>query len=171
MSENKSVVLPTFNGKDEAFQVWWTKFRAFATAKGFIQALLARERNLPFSETTTLDETNEADKPKIRAKNRNSLAMAYLLSAFKLKADISIAYKTMTDIWPGGLAYQVVEKLLEIYRPSDNVTEVNAYERLLSVKMKNKKDDPKTLFEQVAPIQNWYNTERKKLPKDNWSRY
>ena len=165
MSENKSVVLPTFSGKDEAFQVWWTKFRAFATAKGFIQALIARESDLPVSEATTLDETNDADKPKILAKNRNSLAMAYLLSAFKSEADISIAYETMTDIWPGGLAYQVVEKLLEIYRPSDNVTEVEVYERLLSVKMKNKKEDPKTLFEQVASIQNWYNTESKKLPK------
>ena len=44
MSDNKSVVLPTFSGEDEAFQVWWTKFRAFATAKGFVNALLGMLR-------------------------------------------------------------------------------------------------------------------------------
>ena len=65
---NKSITLPTFSGKDEDFQVWWTKFRAFGTAKGFIDALLSRETNLPATEATALNETVDADKPKIKAK-------------------------------------------------------------------------------------------------------
>ena len=28
----KSIVLPTFNGEEEAFQVWWTKFQAYSGA-------------------------------------------------------------------------------------------------------------------------------------------
>lgn len=47
MLDSKSIVLPTSNGKDETYQVWWTKFRAFATAKGFAQELLGRETKLP----------------------------------------------------------------------------------------------------------------------------
>ena len=90
--------------------------------------------------------------------------MAYLLSAFKNQADISLAYETMTDEWPGGLAYKVVEKLMEIYKPEDNISEVEVYEKLMEVKM-NKKDDPKVLFEQIAAIQNWYNNNTRKLPK------
>ena len=42
--------------------------------------------------------------------------------------------------------------------------EVEVYERLLEVKMK-RKDDPRTLFEQVASIKNWYEIGTKKLPK------
>ena len=69
----------------------------------------------------------------------------------------------MTDAWPGGLAYKVVESLKEIYQPKDSVTEVELYERLMNVKMKNK-GDPKVLFEQVASIANWYNNGTKKIP-------
>ena len=52
MSDTKSIILPTFSGKDEAFQLWWTKFRAFATAKGVIAALLGKEDALPATEST-----------------------------------------------------------------------------------------------------------------------
>jgi hypothetical protein len=63
-----------------------------------------------------LDETNANDKKKIKARERNSLAMAYLLSAFKAQADSSMAYEAMEeDDGPGGLAYKVVEQLLETY--------------------------------------------------------
>ena len=166
MSEReRSVPCPSFNGKDEAFQVWWTKFRAFATTKGFVNALLSREQDLPPTENANLDEENETDKAKIKARARNSLAMAYLLSAFKAEADISLAYETMDDDWPGGLAYKVVEKMMEIYKPQDTVTEVEVYEKLMRVKMK-KKEDPKTLFEQVSAIANWYNSSSRKLPKE-----
>jgi len=159
MTDTRNITLPTFDGEDESYQVFWTKFRAFATAKGFVGALMGRETQLPARESTVLDETNDADKLRIKAKQNNSLAMAYLLSAFKAEADISLAYETMTDEWPGGLAYKVIEKLQEIYQPKDSVTEVELYARLLNVKMKPK-ENPKILFEQVAAIQNWYNSGR-----------
>ena len=154
-----------FDGEEENYQVYWTKFRAFATAKGFIPALLGRDANLPTSENAVLDETVDTDKPKIKARKANSLAMAYLLSSFKAEADISLAYETMDDDWPGGLAYKVVEKLKGIYQPKDSVTEVELYTRLMTVKMKTK-EDPKTLFEQIATIQNWYTSGTTRVPKE-----
>ena len=62
MSENKSLVLPIFNGKDEAFQLWWTKFRAFATAKGFINGLLKADPDMPQKEDEELDPSNDAEE-------------------------------------------------------------------------------------------------------------
>ena len=166
MSDNKSIVLPTFNGKDEAFQVWWTKFRAFVTAKGFVATLLGKEAKMPSKESDALDPTKDADKPKIKVKERNSLGMAHLLQAFKAEADISLVHETMDSDWPGGLAYLTVEKLMAIHKPKDNVREVKVYTKLLQVKMK-KKEDPKVPFEQVASVQIWHNMDAKKLPKEH----
>jgi hypothetical protein len=167
MSDLKSVALPTFSGKNDDFQVWWTKFRAFTTAKGVIQPLLGRESDLPPTEQAELDESVASEKRQMKARERNSLAMAYLLSAFTQEADISLAYEAMEDEdWPGGLAYKVVEKLMEVYQPKDKVTTVELYDKLLKVKMQ-KKEDPKVLFEQVAKIQNWYNSgSKKKVDKE-----
>ena len=92
---NKSVSLLTFNGKEEAFQVWWTKFKAFATAKGFT------EGELPLTEDQALDKTDANEKKKIKARERNSLAMAHLPQAFEAEADVSLACESMDDDWPG----------------------------------------------------------------------
>jgi hypothetical protein len=162
MTDSRGVILPTFSGKNDDFQVWWTKFRAFATAKGVIDVLLGTENDMPVSERAILDDAKPAEKLMIKARERNSLAMAYLLSAFTQEADISLAYEAMEDPdWPGGLAFEVVTKLLQVYQPKDKVTTVELYEKLLKVTMK-KKEDPKALFEQVAKIQNWYNSGSKK---------
>ena len=57
MSEkDKTILIPSFSGKDEDFQVWWTKFRAFGTAKGFIKVLIGKEPDLPDKEDQNLDE-------------------------------------------------------------------------------------------------------------------
>ena len=127
MSDTKSIVLPMFDGKEEHFQVWWTKFRAFGTAKGFVAALLGEETELPTTEDQVLDETVPDQLKKIKARARNALAMAYMLSALKSEADVSMAYETMTDEWPGGKAHVLVTKLMEVHQPKDSVTEIELY--------------------------------------------
>jgi len=84
----KSIVIPIFRGKDEDFQLWWTKFRAFSTAKEVIPALLGNESDLPASEATVLNENLTADKKKIKARERNSLAMAYLLTSSRCEPSV-----------------------------------------------------------------------------------
>ena len=54
-------------------------------------ALLGKESDLSASEASVLNENLTADKKKIKARERNSLAMAYLLTAFKSAADVSLA--------------------------------------------------------------------------------
>ena len=86
---------------------------------------------MPPTETAALDENTDADA--IKARNKNSLAMSYLLSAFKAEADISLAHETMTDDWPGGKANKVVTKLMEMCKPKDTITEVT-YSDTLTIK-------------------------------------
>ena len=54
-------MLPTFDGEHEAFQPWWTKFRAYAMAEGFVQALSSKEADLSNSESVVLDPITQAD--------------------------------------------------------------------------------------------------------------
>ena len=70
MNDTKSIVLPMFDGKEEHFQVWWTKFRAFGTAKGFVAALLGEETKLPATEDQLLDETVPDELKKIKARGK-----------------------------------------------------------------------------------------------------
>ena len=134
----------------------------FAIAKGFIQALLGMESDMPATEAAALDPMTDADAFKVRA--QNSLAMAYLLSAFKVQADISLAYETMEDGWTGGLAHKVVEKLLKIYKPSNTITEVELYYKLLEVKMK-KKEDPRRCLSCLLPFKIGTTMERARLKR------
>ena len=50
--------------------------------------------------------------------------------------------------------------MVEIYKPTDVVTNAEVYEFLLEAKMKLQ-DSPKTLIEQMPLIQNWYNSAEK----------
>lgn len=59
---------------------------------------------------------------------------------------------------------KVVTNLESVHRPKDTVTEVEVCTKSLGVKMKEN-DNPKTLFEQIAAIQNWCNAGSKVLPK------
>ena len=65
MSDDKSIALPMFNGKDEHYQEWWTKFYAFATTKRFVNALKGRETDLPATEDeATINESKNQSQIK-----------------------------------------------------------------------------------------------------------
>jgi len=84
-----------------------------------IQSRLGKENDLPASEAAVLNENVTADKKKIKTRERNSLGTVYLLPAFKSASDVSLAYETMSNEWPGGQAYEVINKLKEAYQPKD----------------------------------------------------
>lgn len=52
---------------------------------------------------------------------------------------------------------------MEVYKPQDTVTQVERKASKVSMK---KCEDPKTLFDQVATIQNWYNTDSRQVDSD-----
>lgn len=93
-ASEKSVKLPTFDGSPKNFQIWWVRFVAYATVYKFDKAISkdALDPDMPGSEAEELNATDDADKKKIAAKNRNAVAMANLAMAFTSEA--TMAYYT-----------------------------------------------------------------------------
>ena len=80
-SGEAKVVLPTFDGKKDSFQVWWIRFQAYAHLKGF-KASFEKEADLPSSEKEALDVTIADGKKKQAAKDRNAMAVSCFTLAF-----------------------------------------------------------------------------------------
>ena len=125
VNETKSVLLPKFDGAYKTFQVWWTRFMAYAAVYRFVQALrIGGEHDLPATEDTVIDTTTDEGKREEAAKKRNALAMANLTMAFTSESTMGLVYKAMSTDWPSGLAHLVVAALFKKYQPQDTITRV-----------------------------------------------
>jgi hypothetical protein len=72
----KAVKLPTFDGKRESYQLWLTRFKAYAAVHLFIAALgNSKETDLPADEATVVDTSTAAGKREEAAKKRNNIAI------------------------------------------------------------------------------------------------
>ena len=161
-NSDKSIPLPKFSGERKDFQAWWTKFRGFAVAKGVSVVLSKKTVELPATEGTILDDSKPDEKRMIEHRKLNAFLMAYLTNAFQKQQDLLLAYKTMNKEWPGGKGYEVIEKMLVKYRPQDVVTDVELHQKLNGIMM-SKKENPDNMFEKLAEIKNWYDTEEKTI--------
>ena len=164
---SKTLQLPTFDGEEKNFSVWWMRFQAYASVYGFDVAIKTKkEADLPGKEDEVLDETTAEGKKKMMAKKRNKIAFANLTMAFTNASTMNKVHTAKTDDWPGGLACEVIRQLHQEYQPKDRISRVEMGVRLNSVKIKDS-DDPKKLAEQLSAIENEYNTENKKIEKDD----
>ena len=159
----KLVSVPTFDEMQKSFSMFWIKMKAFGGVKGFQKVLKPeREEDLPATEETVDDENSAAHK----ACDRNLMAMTFLMLAFSMEMNMNMIARAQIDEWPNGLAYKVVKELLDKYKPSDNMSCVEAQLMLNNVMMK-KNDDPSVLFEKISEIQNRYNTVTRKLDEED----
>ena len=79
----KSLRLPTFDGKLEHYQVWITRFRAYAGVFDFSASLKNfGETSLLDTEEEDLDELDTVQVPKTKARKRNTVAVAIIMDAF-----------------------------------------------------------------------------------------
>jgi hypothetical protein len=155
--DTKSVKLPSFNGTQESFPMWWTRFEAYATVHKFEGAIMMTgpEPDMPSKASDVIDESTDDGKKKAAAKKRNAIAIASLSMAFTTEAMMRLIYKSKSTDWPGGLAHQVVKSLFKKFRPIDTVTKVELQQALGEVSMKQK-EDPAVIFEQIGSIENRY---------------
>ncbi len=155
-ASEKGVKLLNFDGDSKKFQLWLTRFCAYATVYKFRQALAeGGDRDLPENESKELDETTPVGK-MLAAKKRNEVAMANFTMAFTTEGVmVLLVYKASTTDWPSGLATVVVQGLLNKYRSLDIVSSVELRQRMNKVPMK-KGADPSTLFEQLSAIENQF---------------
>ena len=127
----KSLKLPLFDGEEKNFQIWWTRFRAYAGCHGFSSAI-GTEKNseLPDREDEVLRETAAAGQRKIAARRKNLIAMANLTLAMTTEGTMTLIYEAYSDEWPSGEAYKVISALLKKYMPQDTMTKVELRTKL-----------------------------------------
>jgi hypothetical protein len=72
---HKSVRMPTFNGIEGEFQIFWVRYRAYAEVHDFARALVI-DPDMPSSNLVLVDETTATGKLQKAAIKRNKIAMA-----------------------------------------------------------------------------------------------
>jgi len=114
MSDSESTVkLPTFDGDASRFQLWWTRFQAYAALNKFIEAVQkTRDPNLPAMESTVIDELTDEGKKQASAVKKNAKAFASLTMAFTSERLLGLLTKAKTKEWPNGLACLVIKGML-----------------------------------------------------------
>ena len=156
----RSVRMPVFDGTHATFQVWWTRFTAFAIVHRFKAAISPEgaEEDLPATEATAIP--TGADGAAGRAamrRRRNSVAYANLSLALNSEQLVRILVAGQTTAWPSGLAWRVVQALHRRFKPADIISKIELRRMLNQISM-SRKEDPVTLFEQISKIENQFST-------------
>ena len=145
-----SISLPTFNGKDSEFAVFWPRFRAYATVKKFSKALTETTCGLP--DDPSDDSLDDATKKLIEV---NNLAVASFTMSFTTAGLMEHIEASKTEIYQEGIAHVIVEEMMKKYRPRDRIAGVEAEKELMKLKMKNK-SNPDKYFNKLAVLKNKY---------------
>ena len=163
-----SLKLPVFDGDQEKYQAWLKRFNAYARVKGFSKVLSVDcKTELPDKEEDMdgYDKSKASEKKKYDVGVRNNVAVAQLTLAL-CDSLLSIIAKSETTEWPGGVAYKIMEALDDKYNPKDLISRVEMRRRLNRVKM-SRKEDPDTLFLQLASIESEFSNKTLKIEQDD----
>jgi hypothetical protein len=147
--DSKTVRIPTFDGKQKNFVMWWTRFKAYARVQRFAMALEeTKETALPDTESDgdTLDRALAANKPAVDALDRNERALSNLAVAFTTPAAMVHFHKAHDEEWPHGLACNVVKSLIKKFCPKDLIAGIEYETALRDYKMKKNSDLQKYLI-------------------------
>lgn len=162
-----SIPLPKFDGSEEKYQAWVTQFLAYAKLKRFKQALMkGGEQDLPGKEDASIDISNATGMKQQAAVIRNDMAMATLTIALTSEGALGMVYKAQDEDWPSGKAHKVMEALAEEFQPKDRISRVEMRTKLSKIKL-SKDDNPRKLFEQLATVENMYNSTSQKIDQDD----
>jgi Arginine methyltransferase-interacting protein, contains RING Zn-finger len=153
---SKSIKLPTWNGDREAFQLWWTRFKAYASKDGWAKALKPSFANeLPSKEEGAFDSNPAIAKTQKEAVKMNSEAVWAITMALTSNSIMTKYYATIDDDYPEGVAWKTIHAILTEYQPKDDIAAIEYHDRLALVSMKDN-EDPKVLYEKLNVIRNMY---------------
>eukprot|EP00957_Ditylum_brightwellii_P115682 8823598-Ditylum_brightwellii.AAC.1 len=100
---------------------------------------------------STLDATS--GKKQLAVGKRNMIAMAHLTMALGTEALLNKITSAISNEWPGGLAYMLIDNPKKQYQPKDRVAGVEMKQKMNAIKM-GKKTKLSKLFEQIKSIEN-----------------
>ena len=87
----KSLKLPLFGDEEKNFQIWWTRFCAYAGCHGFTSVISTNENSeLPDHEGEVLHESTVAGQRNIVARRKNLITMANLKFAMTTKGTMTL---------------------------------------------------------------------------------
>ena len=152
MAEEKAVI-PRFNGKLEAFLIWWTRFKNYAMAKQFGQAVNdIPEADLPAAWNMVLNMADAGEKQQSDARECNNLACAAIAMAMPNKLVLLVDSAGKTEAaWPTGKACLMVKFLFKKYKDAGTLEAVNARKEIKAVTM-HKRDHLDALIEKLVEI-------------------
>jgi len=123
MGDASTIKLPIFDGKEENFVIWRTRFRAYALMKGFAEAMSYDDNtDMPNKESDVNANFASADaaiKETGRKGKVNIMALAALAIVMTTEELICKIHEVSNSDWPGGKAYKVIKLLEAEYQPTD----------------------------------------------------
>jgi hypothetical protein len=152
-----------FNGDRNSFATWLIGIHAFAVSYGFATALKEETANLPEREDSEPSLTTAAGRAQVKDREKNSLAMSYLVHALKGETLLRFIIGCQTEEWPGGRAWVLMKKLRRKYAPEDLTAVAEFKLALKQVKFGKPTDDPDKMFDQLAKIQNKFTMAKVKI--------
>ena len=113
------------------------------------------KKKSPASKAEAVDATTSDGKEKKKAEVQNTLAISYLTLSMELLKLLKMIQASKSADWPGGLAYDLVAKLMKKYRPDGVMALAKVTTKLSKLKM-GKNDDPEDLEDDIAAMENEY---------------
>ncbi len=149
--------IPKFDGERKHFAVWLTKATAVCALNRVSPALKPGFKDmLPANNAIPLDKKKPNELQFIMYKNVNVIAMNLsTVMLCDMDAMIMLIDSTKTEDWPDGLAWKLIEKLCEKFKPSDMIASAEQLEKLMKLKLK-KKQDPEYLESKIASLETNY---------------
>jgi hypothetical protein len=144
--------MPTFDGKKDKFQKFKLKFKAYANAKGFKEALVATTADLPADP----NNAELSDDQKKRVKANNDAVCAYTMALIGDEV-FEIITNCVNEAYPDGVAHMIATELTNEYQPSDGASKLEYLNSLNEVKLA-KDDNPACLFNKLSSIKMSFNT-------------
>jgi Arginine methyltransferase-interacting protein, contains RING Zn-finger len=154
---SKTIKLPTWNGDRKTFQLWWTRFKAYANKDGWIKALKPAFANkLPSKEEGAFDSDPAAiAKKQKEAVKLNAEAVWAISMALTTNSIMTKYYATIHEDYPEGVAWKTIHAIQTEYQPKDDIAAIEYRDQLAEVTMKDN-EDPKVLYEKLNEIRNMY---------------
>jgi hypothetical protein len=155
--EGSSTVLKfsVYQGDPDKFQRFLLRYKAYANAKGFADALVPLATNMPTSETDITDTDPKIAAIKKAYVKANANAVSVYTLALEGDQVFQMVMSAITPDWPNGLAHMITDKLKAQYQPQDLVADIEMEANMQRITM-DTHESPLLLFNQIAALQVGY---------------
>ena len=151
----KSDLLPKFDAKEEAYNIWLLQIVAWLEAKNLGECTNWKnpDPNLPVEDGkwSADDETKEKEMKAVSKQKKGVALMTVALHDTLL----DLVRNCKTKEYPHGLCYKIFEHLDAIYNINDETGRQHAKEELRKIKFKEN-DNPELFFIKILGVYNKY---------------